>query len=710
MEVSPIRLVTKDLELLLKVAPSGRLCQSYFGAKVSVNADEFFPVLNKWSVDFCLPYKGFEVCLSTGMEDYFEPCLQITHNDGTMTTELKYVTHTQTSVGEGRQRTEIVLEDKLYPITVKVIYETFFNENVFVQHMEITHKEKEPIDLVKYNSSILYFNAESYTLNEYAGDWASEGRFLPQKLVYGKKVVEANFGSRAALFSSPYFEVGLGSEPQEKFGEVLVGTIAWTGNYRFTFEVDNMGNLRVISGINPRMSTYHLKPEEVFVTPDFIYTLGLNGTSKASRDMHDWARKYRVKDGMGDRLTLLNNWETTFFDFDEKKLADLMKEAKDLGVDMFLLDDGWFGNKYPRINDKAGLGDWEPMKCKLPNGISYLTKVALEAGIKFGLWIEPEMVNPKSELYENHPDWAIFNQDRTPFYHRNQLVLDLSNPDVQDYVFGIIDKLKTENSDISYFKWDCNSIMTNLYSKYQGRNQSHIYVDHVRGYYNVCKRVKAKYPELRMMLCSGGGGRCDYEALKYYTEFWASDNTNPIERLYMQWAYSKVFPVKSIASHVTEWNKAATLKFKVDVSSTCKLGFDIDPSKLTADEKTFCREAVGNFNALKSVILDGDLYRLVSPYSGNHCSVQYVSKDGNKGVLFAFDMFPAFGENIHRVKLDGLDPSATYRLEEINMMPGQKSSFDLNGQSVPGDYLMKFGVSVFSGYPMTSKVITLTKL
>ena len=333
-------------------------------------------------------------------------------------------------------------------------------------------------------------------------------------------MIDTKLGSRAAMHTHPFFEVGLDQPVREDQGSVLMGTLGWTGNFRFTFEVDNVGNLRVIPGINPYASNYELKPNEVFTTPEFIFTLSYDGAGKGSRNLHEWARNYSLKDGKGSRLTLLNNWENTGFNFNQEILAELMKEAKYLGVDMFLLDDGWFANKYPRKNDHAGLGEWDVNQNKLPGGIPALVKAAKDAEVKFGIWIEPEMVNPKSELFEKHPDWAIMLPNRATYYYRNQLVLDLSNPKVQDHVYGVVENIMKENPDVAFFKWDCNSPITNIYSPYLKNKQGQLYIDHVRGIYNVLKRVKATYPDVPMMLCSGGGARCDYEDLKYFTEFW----------------------------------------------------------------------------------------------------------------------------------------------------------------------------------------------
>lgn len=609
---------------------------------------------------------------------------------------------------EGGTQTTINLRDDKYPVDVTLHYVAYPKENVIKTWSEIKHQEKKPIILSTYASTMLYFCNSSYYLTEFSSDWACEARMSNQQLQFGKKVIDTKLGSRAAMHTHPFFEVGLDQPVSEQQGQVLMGTLGWTGNFRFTFEVDNAGNLRVIPGINPYASNYELKKDEVFTTPEFIFTLSYNGTSEGSRNLHEWARNYSLKDGKGSRLTLLNNWENTGFDFNQEILANLMKEAKHLGVDMFLLDDGWFANKYPRKDDKAGLGDWEVTHDKLPGGVPALVKAAKEAGVKFGIWIEPEMVNPKSELFEKHPDWAIHDENRKIYYYRNQLVLDLSNPEVQDYVYGVVEKLMKENPEIAFFKWDCNSPITNIYSPYLKEKQGQLYIDHVRGVYNVMKRVKENYPNVPMMLCSGGGARCDYEALKYFTEFWCSDNTDPVERVYIQWGFSQFFPAKAMCAHVTSWNKETSVKFRTDVASMCKLGFDIGLKDLTAEELDYCQQAVANWKRLQPAIMDGDQYRLVSPYETNHMALNYVTKDKNKAVLFAYDVHPRFQEKLMRVKLQGLDAQKNYKVEEINLMPGTESTFKANGKVFSGDYLMKVGLDVFGFAQTQSHVIEVT--
>lgn len=705
---SIIRISTRHLDLVLQVAENARLYQTYLGDKL-LHEEDLSRL--KWQVhaasDVSVSERGWEVYSGSGNEDFFEPALAVTHADGNPSTWLYYVSSSTHAVDGGTQ-TDILLRDDKYPLEVTLHYVAYPEEDVIKTWSEIRHQEKKAVNLSAYASAMLYFSAPSYYLTEFSGDWAKEVQMSSQPLQFGKKVIDTKLGSRAAMHTQPFFMLGLGQPVQENQGAVLMGTLGWTGNFRFTFEVDNVGNLRVIPAINPYASVYALNRNEVFVTPEFIFTLSDEGTGKGSRNLQQWARKYQLKEGMGDRMSLLNNWENTAFDFDQRILGDLMKEAKDLGVDMFLLDDGWFGNKYPRKDDRAGLGDWEVTADKLPEGIPGLIRSAEEAGVKFGIWIEPEMVNPKSELFEKHPDWVIHYPNREVYYYRNQLVLDLCNPEVQDYVYGVIDKLLKENPEIAYFKWDCNSPITNIYSPYLKNQQGRLYIDHVRGIYEVMKRVKENYGHVPMMLCSGGGARCDYEALKYFTEFWCSDNTDPVERVYIQWGFSHFFPTKAMCAHVTSWNEQASVKFRTDVASMCKLGFDLGLHKLNGEELEYCRQAIQNWNRLKPVILDGQQYRLVSPYESNHMAVNYVNADQTQAVLFAYDVYPRFKEKLFPVKLQGLDPNKRYLVKEINLMPGTQSEKEFDGKVFSGDYLMKVGLEVCGFTPLQSYVIECT--
>ena len=704
---SNISITTNSTQLVLQVKDNGRLYQTYLGARLAANTN---------LDDLCMPYvsptsssiKGFEVYPVMGTEDYYEPAFEVRHNNGNPTSVLSYVSHEQKQV-EGGTETVIRLKDKLYPVNVTLHYVAYPKENIIKQWSEISHQEKSDITISRYASSMLYFEASKYYLTEFSGDWAKEMQMKESELNYGKKMVDTRLGSRTNMFVEPFFEVGLDGKVRENEGKVIMGTIGWTGNYRFTFEVDHNNALRIISGINPDASAYSLKKGQVFRTPDFYFTYSEKGVGEGSRNFQRWALNHQLYKADEDRLTLLNNWENTYFDFNEQKLTELIGEAKDLGVDMFLLDDGWFGNKYPRKSDNAGLGDWEVTKDKLPNGIPYLVKTAQENGVAFGLWIEPEMVNPKSELAERHPEWILKLPNRETYYFRNQLVLDMSNPKVQDYVYGVVDKLMKENPTLKFFKWDCNSPITNVYSYYEKQNQGNLYYDFVRGFYQVVERIHAQYPDLRMMLCSGGGGRCDYEALKYFTEYWCSDNTDPVERLFIQWGFSHFMPSKAMCAHVTEWNSRASIKFRVDVAFACKLGFDIGMKKISDEDKKYCQNAIKEYNRLKPVIFSPELYRLVSPYEGQHCVLQRVSEDKSHALVLAYDIHPRYNENILPTKLQGLDADARYRVKEISMMPGHGSWLPCNDKVYTGDYLMKVGIKVLSSNDMVSHIIEVTK-
>lgn len=704
-----IRICTDDTDLLLQVGDNGRLYQTYLGERLRHDADlQKFDWHVHAATDGSVCRRGWEVYSANGNEEFYEPALSMVHNDGNRTTYLYYKDHTQESDGKV-QRTSITLQDDKYPVTVTLHYEAYTEENVIKTWSEIVHQEKKPVTLLQYYSTMLYFGDGEYYLTEFNSDHAAEAQMSTQPLRFGKKTVDTKLGSRAAMHTHPFFEVGIGDPVQEDKGQVLMGTISWIGNFRYTLEVDNVANLRILPGINPYSSDYTLRPGETFRTAEFVFTLSQEGTGHGSRQIHDWARRYGVMNGMGDRITLLNNWENTYFDFNQEKLAGLMKEAKKFGVDLFLLDDGWFANgDDARKNDHAGLGDWEPNEEKLPKGIAGLTEAAREAGVKFGIWIEPEMVNPKSKLYRQHPDWVIEQPNRKTYYYRNQLVLDMSNPKVQDYVYGVVETILSQNPEVRFFKWDCNSPITNIYSPYEKGLQGNMYIDHVRGVENVLKRIREKYPDVPMMMCSGGGARCDYDGLKYFTEFWPSDNTNPYQRLFIQWGFSQFFPAKTMCAHVTSMNRQASIKFRTDVASMCKLGFDIGLHDMNNDELAYCQEAIKNWNQLKPAILDGDQYRLVSPYEGQHMAVNYVTKDKQTAVLFAYDIHPLHGDKYGRVRLQGLDPDRMYLVEEINMMPGKKSNLKFGGQQLSGDFLMKVGLEVFSEAQLNSRVVRLT--
>jgi alpha-galactosidase len=711
-ESSLIKIETQNSALVLKVGKNKKLYQTYLGTKLN-NSSEYEAVSKENTKNFVVNDGNPLIDLrhsaypTFGTDNLFEPAIRITHNDGNPSLELEYQNYAIQKIDDNTAEIIIKLKDPQYPVFVNLHYKTFYKENVIESWTEIQHNEKKAVMLYNYASSALHLDADQYWLTQFYSDVVEEVRMEESQLTRGIKVIDSKLGVRTNMFASPSFFLSLNSKSGENTGEVIAGTIAWSGNFKYTFDIDNNNELRIISGINEFASEYNLEPGKTFKTPVFIYTFSNQGKGQASRNLHAWARKYGLKDGEKPRLTLLNNWETTFFDFDEKKLANMFTDAKTLGVDMFLLDDGWFGNKYPRSGSTSGLGDWQATKSKLPNGIGFLMEKAQETNVKFGIWIEPEMINVKTELYEKHPDWVLSLPNREKSIYRTQLVLDLCNPQVQDFVFKVVDDIMQTKQGVAFFKWDCNRMMTSAYSTYLKNQQSHLFIEYTKGLYKVLDRIKAKYPDLPMMLCAGGGGRVDYGMLNYFTEFWASDNTDPFDRVFIQWGYSNFYPALATCNHVTSMGNQS-IKFKTDVAMMGKLGFDIHVGGLKQNELQFCQEAVANYKRLSPVIWQGDLYRLISPYEESRAVLSYVNQDKTKSVVFSYTLHPLTDPNYSLVRLEGLDPLKKYEVKEINLMPEAKNTFEASGNVFSGDFLMKVGLKISSARQESSVVLEVT--
>lgn len=690
-----IDIQTSHTSLVFTVGKDKKLYQSYLGKKIDAATTT---AANATQV---------ESYAAGGGNFLFEPAVRMVHADGNPSLDLQVADYQVTRNADNSTVTSIVLKDGVYPVTVQLFIAAYYNEDVIKSWTVITHQEKKPVRVTNFASSMLHLHADSYWLTQFHGDWAEEMHEEENRLTSGIKIIDSKLGSRAHMYQTPAFLLSLNSPATETEGELLAGTLAWSGNFQFAFEMDEKNRLNVLSGMNPYASDYVLDAGKPFTTPEFIFTYSTQGKGQASRNLHNWARNYGVLNGKGPRYTLLNNWEATQFDFNEEKLSGLFGEARLLGTDLFLLDDGWFANKYPRNDDHAGLGDWQENKQKLPNGIGHLVKEATAKGVKFGIWLEPEMLNPKSELYEKHPDWVLKLPNRSEDYFRNQLVLDIINPTVQQFVYNIVDEMLTKNPGIAYIKWDCNRMMTNAYSPYLQERQSNVYIDYVHSLYAILDKLRKKYPALPMMLCSGGGGRTDYGGLKYFTEFWPSDNTDPFERVFIQWGYSYFFPANTISCHVTSWGKQS-LKFRTDVAMMGRLGYDIDVARMPEKDLQFSQQAVINYKRLSNIVWQGDQYRLVNPNQQERAAVVYVNNDKNKAVLFSYTLHPRYGTNWTPVKLQGLDATKLYTVTETNLYPGTNSELPENGKQFTGEYLMNIGLQVSGTNQLTSSVVEIT--
>mgnify|MGYP002933904261 FL=1 len=379
----------------------------------------------------------------------------------------------------------------------------------------------------------------------------------------------------------------------------------------------------------------------------------------------------------------------------------MMSDIASMGGELFVMDDGWFGDKYPRKNDSSSLGDWVTDKNKLPEGIEGLIRDAKKHGIKFGIWIEPEMANTISELYEKHPEWILKAPQRDPVLGRGgtQVVLDLANPEVQDFVFKVVDDLMTQYPDIAYIKWDANMAIMNHGSNYlTADKQSHMYIEYHKGFESVCQRIRAKYPDLVIQACASGGGRANYGYLPYFDEFWVSDNTDALQRIYMQWGTSYFFPAIAMASHISaapnhQTFRTVPLKYRIDVAMSGRLGMEIQPKNMTDEEKELCRKAIADYKKIRPVVQLGDIYRLVSPYDHlGVASLMYTSPEKDKAVFYWWKTEHFVNQHLLRVTMAGLHPDKTYRITELNRIDNQPLPFE--GKVYSGAFLMENGLEI----------------
>ncbi len=693
---------TNTTSLIFRVDENKQLQQAYFGNNFS---DTALYNIVKTSNSPAFPGGGLNYTR--------EPAIEAQHADGNISIQLNYVDYSTEKQNDNVTITNINLKDPAYPFYTTLHFKSFNKENIIETWTTVHHEEKNFITLLRYASSFISLNDDNFYLTHFYGDYQTEVEPEEFKLPEGLYSVQTKLGGARATYTSfPFFMVSPNKTLSENEGNVFAGTLAWSGNFNLQFENIRMntheGNsLKIISGINNYASAYQLKPNEIFNTPHFIFTYSSNGQGQASRNLHAWALNYAVWNGYQKRQTLLNNWEATYFNFTQDTLVKLFDGAKKLGVDLFLLDDGWFGNNHPRHSDTAGLGDWQPNRKTIPDGIEYLVKQAEAKGIHFGIWVEPEMVNPKSDLYTQHPEWLLKLKNRSEDLFRNQLILDLCNPKVQDFVFGILHDLLSKNPGIAYIKWDCNRYMTNTFSNYLGANQQAVYIDYVNGFYKVLERIRKEYPQLEMMLCSGGGGRAEYGALHYFNEFWPSDNTDAIDRIFIQWNYSYFFPAATMCNHVTSGGKES-LKYKIDVAMQGKLGFDIKVNDLTAGEIKFCKTSVDTYKRLQSLINYGLLYRLISPYKNSTASLLYADSSKQKAILFAYNLHLHNGDSYQKIKMEGLDATKKYVVKEINVEDGEQPAFEESGKIFSGEYLMKEGLSWFLYGSLKSAVLEIT--
>ena len=686
-----ISISTTKTSLVLSAPVGEELKYMYYGSKLS-EAD--FRAINSAEKGNLSAYPVY------GLNCPSETALAVQHSDGSMALRLEVV-NVETSRQKDTDLTIISLKDKVYPFYVKVCYKAYQDVDIIETWTELSHQEKKNVTLNQFASAYLPIRRGNVWLSHLYGAWANEGRLLQEPLEPGMKVIKNRDGVRNSHTAHAEVMFSLDGQPVENSGRVIGAALCYSGNYKLRIDTDDSEYHHFYAGINEDNSTYHLKPGEVFRTPELALTYSDEGLSGSSRNFHRWARLHKLANGTKLRKILVNSWEGVYFKINETGMSQMMSDIASLGGELFVMDDGWLGDKYPRRTDRSSLGDWVVDKEKLPSGIGGLIDEAKKQGIKFGIWIEPEMVNTTSELYEKHPDWVI----RAPGYELvagrggTQVVLDLSNPKVQDFIFGIVDNLMTKHPEIDYIKWDANMPIMNHGSGYLGKGeQSHLYIAYHRGFEAICKRIRSKYPDLTIQACAQGGGRANYGVLPYFDEFWVSDNTDALQRVYMQWGTSYFFPAIAMASHISATPNHQTfrtipLKFRIDVAMSGRLGMEIQPKDMTGEEKELCRKAIAEYKEIRPVVQLGDIYRLVSPYDKlGVASLMYTSPEKDKAVFYWWKTEHFRNQHLPRVKMAGLNPQGNYRIRELNRIDNQPLIFE--GQIFSGAYLMANGLEI----------------
>lgn len=631
-----------------------------------------------------------------------EAALSVTHTDGNMTLDMEVVDiKTSANEADGSTVTTVSMRDKSYPISLDINYRTWPEEDVIETWVDIKNNGKGTVTLNRFMSGYLPVRYGDVWLSSLYGSWANEGRLNQEPLRHGVKMIKNKDGARNSHTSHAEIMLSLDGKPMENTGRTIGAALCYSGNYKLFIDTDDSNYHHLFAGINEENSAYNLKKGETFSTPALALTFSDEGLSGASRNFHRWGRNHRLANGNELRKILLNSWEGVYFDINEEGMAQMMKDIASMGGELFVMDDGWFGDKYYRDNDSASLGDWTVDTRKLPHGIQGLVDEAEKNGIKFGIWIEPEMTNSRSRLYEEHPEYIIKAENRDIVEGRGgtQLVLDLANPKVQDLVFNVVDTLMTKYPLIDYIKWDANAPIMQHGSQYLTRdNQSHLYIDYHKGFEKVLDRIRAKYPDVTIQACASGGGRANWGVLPWFDEFWVSDNTDALQRVYMQWGTSYFFPAVAMASHISaapnhQTFRTIPLKYRTDVAMSGRLGMEIQPKNMTDEEKDFCRRAINTYKEIRPIVQQGDIYRLLSPYDNlGAASLMYVSPRKDDAVYYWWKTETFVNQQLPRVKMAGLDPDKTYTVTELNRIDNTPLPYE--GKSFTGRFLMDNGLEM----------------
>jgi len=682
---------TRSISMVLNVEKGAQPQYVYFGSKLNAADLKNLSVPSGGRMDAYPAY---------GMNCPAEAALAMRHSDGNMSTAL-VATGVSYKQDANATITIIHLKDPVYNIKVNMYYRAYNDVDMIEAWTDVKNEERGTVTLTEFESAMLPIRRGDVWISHLYGSWANESQVSEELLVPGEMLISNKDGARNSHTSHGEVMFSLDGKARENEGNVIGAAICYSGNYELKTVTDDTDYHYFFAGINPDNSEYHLAKGETFTTPALALTFSKEGLSGASRNFHKWGREYKLMHGNKVRDILLNSWEGVYFDINQKGMDQMMADIASMGGELFVMDDGWFGDKYPRKTDNSSLGDWVVDKNKLPDGIDGLLRDAKKHGVKFGLWIEPEMANTVSELYEKHPDWIIKAPNRDAVLGRGgtQVVLDLANPKVQDFVFGIVDNLMKKYPDLAYVKWDANMPIMNHGSQYLPMdNQSHLYIEYHRGFENVCKRIRAKYPDLVIQACASGGGRANWGVLPWFDEFWTSDNTDALQRVYMQWGTSYFFPAIAMACHISaapnhQTQRVIPLKYRIDVAMSGRLGMEIQPKNMTEDEKALCRQAIKEYKEIRPIVQLGNIYRLQSPFEKKGvASLMYVDDAKQKAVFYWWKTETFINQHLPLIKMAGLDANKMYKVHELNRIDNKP--LDCEGKSYSGEYLMNHGLEM----------------
>jgi alpha-galactosidase len=655
----------------------GELQALYWGGRIA--AQDKIPAAhsNPEMASFDSPYTTTpQEYAGWGAGFFTEPALKVTFADGNRDLVLHFVSSTSNSA----QSLDVLLRDISREIFVTLRYSMDAESGILARSATIENRGKQPVIIEQAAAAQWTLPPARYTLSYLTGRWAGEWTVNQEAIIGGSRVIESRRGTTGHQ-ANPWLAIsrdanqsalGSSSAPAaaEEQGDVWFGALAWSGSWRFTVEHDQRDSVRFTGGFNPFDFGYKLKPGEKLETPIFYGGYSDHGLGGASRLLHHFEIAHILPQAPDPkpRPVIYNSWEATEFNVDEPGQAALAEKAAAIGVDRFVMDDGWFGQ---RKTDHAGLGDWYVNQGKFPNGLRPLIDKVHSLGMDFGLWVEPEMVNPDSDLYRKHPDWVLNFPGRPRSESRNQLVLNLARPDVREYLEGFLDKLLTEN-DIAFLKWDYNRNWAEPgWDQVPVDEQKRVYVEFIRNLYSILADLRRKHPKVEIESCSGGGGRVDLGILHYTDEVWPSDNTDPFDRLAMQDGFSYAYSPQIMMAWVTDsphWlnGRATSLTYRMLSSMQGSLGIGANLNHWSAEDFATAKRLVAAYHSLQRTIVRGDLYRLISPRAGSDfSSTESVSSDKNQVVVFAFSHSTQTGRGFPLLQLQGLHPDAEYKLTWI---------------------------------------------